>query len=213
MNEEREYYVDFLIVFAGIPLIVGLCMVAVNAVANELALKQFPYYVPGIALAFPVAYHVCRKYGIAWKDELLRFGSKDVWIKALPIILILIPLNVVVDAAVDGVPITSKHLQVMDIYSSYADDLVGFISEMLFYVGEGVWLASVLYVGSRRWEYLGLIALLLYWVPNHLWCRNAGIDVLNFAFAGVLPFALEWCRRTVNNFVMVAFLFVLMVVI
>jgi hypothetical protein len=216
---DKKYYRDFLIILLGVPLVVGICMVIVNTIANKFALDliiaEVVYRIVGVIFTAPIAYHICKKYGISWKDEIISLSSKDVWVKAFPIFSILIVVNVIIDAVVDGVSITSKHLQIIDIYSKYADNIgiVGFFSEMLYYIGEGVWLASILYVGSKRWDYLGLIVLLLYWVPNHLWCRGTGIDILNFAFAGVLAFALEWCRRTVNNFIMVAFLFVLMVVI
>ena len=150
--------------------------------------------------------HYDKKYGIHWTDELSKMNVRGL----LPIVIVVLFFEVVVYFAITG-DYTPQITGEYKWFSKLGTGFVGYVMQFLYYVVEGIWIASVLEIGSKRWNYGGLIALLIFWTPGHL-LRLNGISLLNFSWAIVTAIILELCRRR-SGVVAVVLIWLLIIVL
>jgi len=157
------------------PLIVGVAIL-VNHVINAI-------------LRLSITLHYDKKYGIFWKD--LAFDPRNI----VSILAVVVFLEVILFPILSGeLPYEPQIVCEYRWFSKLGTGLIGYAMQFLYYIAEGIWIASILEIGSKRWNYGGLVLLLIFWTPWHLFRLN-GIDVLNFVWAVITAFVLEWCRR------------------
>ena len=156
-------------------------------------------------LRLSLTLHYNKKYGIRWSRGLLHIQN------IVPILAVVLFLEVILFPILSGEVYEPQIVCEYRFFKTLGTGLIGYIMQFLYYVGEGVLIASILEIGSRLRSYGGLILLLIFWTPWHLF-RLTGIDFLNFTWAIVTLFILEWCRRK-SGLVTVVLVWLLIIVL
>jgi len=143
--------------------------------------------------------YFARKYGVSLGSWSFSFT------RIVPVIALVTALEAVASPLVEGVSLAAYRPQVLREYAAYAKlgtGLAGLAAQYFYYVAEGVWLATALSIGSRAGAWDGLLALLAFWVPDHVLhgsLASPTIDLVNLAWALATALLMELARRRAGS--------------
>ncbi len=132
--------------------------------------------------------HYIKKYEIP-----LKFNLSNIK-KILPLIVVIVILNVFIEPIVEGKPYKLQALAEYNAHLRIGDGILGYGLEVIYYIMEGLWIATALYISSRASKWAGLIILLIFWSIPHI---MHGIAGLVMAIAAAIVF--ENIRRNTDN--------------
>jgi hypothetical protein len=95
--------------------------------------------------------------------------------KILPFIVAIVILNVFIEPIIAGEPYKSQILAEYNFHLIIGSGILGYGLEIIYYIMEGLWVATALCIGSRANKWAGLVIVLMFWAFPHVWAGIAGL--------------------------------------
>ena len=152
-----------------------------------------------------------RRHGLSWREQLagLRQLDRERLLKLLPVLALALAMELVPTLLLGETPQAYEEYR---FYVQVGTGALGYALALAYYLAEGLWLATVLELGSLRARWGGLAILLAIWAPPHL-LRPHGIDVVNLLWALATAVILELSRRVSRNTAVVLALWMTIVLV
>jgi hypothetical protein len=145
-------------------------------------------YILIVSIRYLIVNYYIKKYKIS-----LKFNLSNIK-KILPLIVAIVILNVFIEPIILGEPYKLQILAEYNFHVKMGSGILGYGLEILFYIMEGIWIATALYIGSRVNKWAGLIIVLIFWSLPHIMHGIAGLIMASSA-----AIIFEIIRRKTND--------------
>jgi len=145
-------------------------------------------YILIVSIRYLIVNYYIKKYKIS-----LKFNLSNIK-KILPLIVAIVILNVFIEPIILGEPYKLQILAEYNFHVKMGSGILGYGLEIIYYIMEGLWVATALCIGSRANKWAGLIIVLIFWAFPHIMYGIVGLIM-----ASSVAIIFEIIRRKTND--------------